>query len=361
MLGGDAHHTVLVKGELIATFLDHLGIVHHFTHLLIYLSILPGLDFALLEQQKAKMSQGQAAADDDLESAFMEASVPVPKKKTRDELVDELKQARSSASATYVTQDGLERAKMAGKFKPIGAPDKPIEKEKTKRKKRANDGAEDGERKKKKRKVESEPAAEAQINRDNNDKLPGQKVFEETPSEDARITRVGSTKEKAPTLLPIDDDDDIFADAGEYQGLEVSDGDDDDEEEEKPKTLSKPSGRHSPPRGSPSNKPTRNWFGEPVELDRPPVSLKPSSIAPAPIVPFSESTSKPQLKVNEQEGDLIEGAKLRGLASSAVPSIKDLLAIDQAAEREEKRKAKKEKKKAKKLTEDAKLNREVKK
>jgi len=35
MLGGDAHHTVLVKGELVATFLDHLVTVHHFTHLLL--------------------------------------------------------------------------------------------------------------------------------------------------------------------------------------------------------------------------------------------------------------------------------------------------------------------------------------
>jgi hypothetical protein len=35
MLGGDALHTVLVKGELLTTLLDHLDIVHQFTHLLL--------------------------------------------------------------------------------------------------------------------------------------------------------------------------------------------------------------------------------------------------------------------------------------------------------------------------------------
>jgi len=32
MLGGDAHHTVLVKGELVAILLDHLDILLQFTH-----------------------------------------------------------------------------------------------------------------------------------------------------------------------------------------------------------------------------------------------------------------------------------------------------------------------------------------
>jgi hypothetical protein len=34
MLGGDAHHTVLVKGEPVAAFLQHLEIVHNLTHIL---------------------------------------------------------------------------------------------------------------------------------------------------------------------------------------------------------------------------------------------------------------------------------------------------------------------------------------
>jgi IK cytokine len=364
MLGGDAHHTVLVKGEFVATFLYHrippgLSTPLHSSSLPPY--YLPGLDFALLEQRKAKLAQSPAAADDDLESAFLEASISVPRKKTREELVKELKQARSSAFAPPA-RDGLERAKMAGKFKPIGAPDKPVEKEKTKKKKRAKDGADNGERKKKKRKIESEPAVttEVQRNGDEDAKTLEQKVSGVTPSGDTEATLPAPTKQKAPTPSPIDDDDDIFADAEEYKGLEVSD--DDDDEEEGPKTPSKPSGRHSPSAGSLSNDPIRNWFGEPVEPDNPPSSSEPPVLTPALVAPSSASSIKPHPRREEHEGDLIEGATLRGLASSTVPSIKDLLAMDEAAEREEKRKAKKEKNKAKKkLSEDTKLDREVKK
>lgn len=298
--------------------------------------------------------QNQAAADDDLESAFLEASVSVPKKRTREELIMELKQARSSASASRVTQDGLERAKIAGKFKPIGAPNKPVEKEKAKKKKRAKDGTDESERRKK-RKIESEPAAEVQTIRNEKDKAPDQKISGGIPNEDAEATQPSPTKQRVPTPPPIDDDDDIFADAGEYKDLEISD------EEERPETQSKFSARHSPPPCVPSNKPTHDWFSGPVEPGKPPAPLKPSSIRPAPVDSSFVSSSKPQSRREEHEDDLIEGAKLRGLASSAVPSIKDILAMDEAAEREEKRKAKKEKKKAKKLSEDAKLNREVKK
>ena len=300
------------------------------------------------------------AADEDLESAFIEASISVPGKKTREGLVKELKLARSSASAAQVAQDGLDRAKMTGKFKPIGAPDKPLEKEKTKKKKRAKDGAEEGERKKKKRKIENEPAAKAERNEDENDKVTEQIVSEAIPNEDSKVTRLGPTKRKAPTPPPLVDDDDIFADAGEYEGLELSEDDDDDDKDERPKTLSKLPGRHSPPAGSVNDRPSRNWFGEPLEPDKTPASIKPSSVPLAPVVSLSASSSMPQSRREEHGADLIEGAKLRGLTSSAVPSIKDLLAIDEAAEREEKRKAKKEKKKVKKLNEEAKLNREVK-
>jgi len=261
-----------------------------------------------------------------------------------------------------VAQDELDRAKMSGKFKPIGAPDKPLEKVKTKKKKRAKDGAEDGERKKKKRRIESEPAAEAQRNGDETDKTLEQKLSGEVPNEDTKVTRLGPTKRKAPTPPPSDDDVNIFADAGEYKGLEISDDDDNDsDKEERLKTLPTPSGRHSPPAGSLSKKLIRNWFGEPVEPDKTPVSIRSSSIAPAPVVSLSTSVSMPQSRREEHGDALIEGARLRGLASSAIPSIKDRLAIDEAAEREEKRKAKKEKQKAKKVSEDAKLNREVKK
>jgi hypothetical protein len=40
MLGGDAHHTVLVKGELVSTLIHYVDIIHHLTHLLFLLAIL---------------------------------------------------------------------------------------------------------------------------------------------------------------------------------------------------------------------------------------------------------------------------------------------------------------------------------
>ena len=40
MLGGDARHTVLVKGELVITLLDHLDTVYHVTPLTYYSSLI---------------------------------------------------------------------------------------------------------------------------------------------------------------------------------------------------------------------------------------------------------------------------------------------------------------------------------
>ena len=53
--------------------------------------------------------------------------------------------------------------------------------------------------------------------------------------------------------------------------------------------------------------------------------------------------------------------RLQPLASSTVPSIREILAADQAAEKEEARKARKEKKKKGKgeMSEEAKINRDL--
>ena len=70
-LGGDSEHTVLVKG----------------------------LDFALLEQTRARVAAEAAATEDvSLEEAYME-SVAQPKKRTREEILRELKSKRGSAPA----------------------------------------------------------------------------------------------------------------------------------------------------------------------------------------------------------------------------------------------------------------------
>ena len=74
-LGGDADHTVLVKG----------------------------LDFALLEQTKAKLAATDSVVDDEvLESAFLEgsSSAPsIPRKRTREDILKELKEKRGKGGA----------------------------------------------------------------------------------------------------------------------------------------------------------------------------------------------------------------------------------------------------------------------
>ena len=137
-LGGDAAHTVLVKG----------------------------LDFALLEQQRAKVSATDAAVDDEaLEAVFNDAGDPsvqpteekiTGKKRTREELLRELKVKRAKgevAPASPVGDKAIEEAKKAGKFKPIGSGFKPIGKTKEGI---ATDGA---VKKKKKRKRKGKASA----------------------------------------------------------------------------------------------------------------------------------------------------------------------------------------------------------
>jgi len=62
-----------------------------------YNSSSSGLDFALLEQQKAKLYESQDVDDEmALEQVFQELSAP--KKPTREELVANLKKSRSKVS-----------------------------------------------------------------------------------------------------------------------------------------------------------------------------------------------------------------------------------------------------------------------
>ena len=61
MLGGDAHHTVLVKGELVTTLLNHLDIVYHIISLTYYSSLIFFQAWTLLclssKGQKCHMSK----------------------------------------------------------------------------------------------------------------------------------------------------------------------------------------------------------------------------------------------------------------------------------------------------------------
>ncbi|KAF7356518.1 hypothetical protein MVEN_00985300 [Mycena venus] len=272
-LGGDSDHSILVKG----------------------------LDIALLEQNKAKASLS-TVDDDSLEQAFMEAaSEPtVPKKRTREDIIRELKEKKGIKSSAPANDDALEAAKKQGKFKPIGF--KPIggAENKPKKKKVKTDGV-DGERKKKKRKVD---AVEQKGETDKADEpAPSSKVTESDPK--------ASSSKLPPPEDDVPDDFDIFADAGEYRGLDLEDEEDEDD-------------------GAAARRVENPELKDGEESAPPPKEMKPT---PGP--------------VDEEEEGEVEQPPMRlvPLASSALPSIKDLLAMDEAANSSNKWKKKKDKKK----------------
>lgn len=302
-LGGDSEHTVLVKG----------------------------LDFALLEQNKARATA--ATEDDDaLEQVFQEASSSLPKKRTREEIVNELKSKRLKGSGTpegdvlKVVDAPLEEAKKAGKFKPIGF--KPI-------------GSADGAKKKKKVKVKAKAKEDAAGVKKKVTTKPVAKPEEGKAPAPSEPATVASTSKNVPSAQPapepepepLDDEFDIFAGAGEYTGVDL--GDDEESEGEISETGSRRARTSATPDAEAA--PSRHWFEtEEEKAQRPPAS-PPRSKSPPP-EPISEEREEGE---EEEEAP----ARLAPLASSSIPSIRDFLAMDAEAEKVEKRRAKKEKKK----------------
>ncbi|KAG7093613.1 hypothetical protein E1B28_007278 [Marasmius oreades] len=313
-LGGDGEHSILVKG----------------------------LDLALLEQNKAKEAMGRAAEEDEqLEKAFMEggkatteAPAPSGKKRTREEIIRELKDKRASAGSTSST---LQEAELnRGKFKPIGL--EPIGTSATEEKAKKRKVKGDGEKKKKKQKVTEEDITEKEKVKAGSD-IQTALVEKQT----LRISSQPKQPEPEPDDLP--DDFDIFADAGDYEGIEL--GDDDEDGEEKDMTEKKveiddllvTNAKLGPGR----------WV-----VDDQGEAIKPEPATSSLIQPTSHgaSTSTPPQAPNDNEDGQLEEEeeevmRLVPLQSSALPSIKDFLAMDEAAEKGEKKKKRKEKKKEK--------------
>ncbi|CCO37693.1 hypothetical protein BN14_11852 [Rhizoctonia solani AG-1 IB] len=314
-LGGDATHTVLVKG----------------------------LDFALLEQQRAR-EESRDDLDDDLESAFqgkpvepasieeVSASTQTQgKKRTRAELLAELRQSRDT-DATQETKastreeeiEALERAKQAGKFKPMGSSSfAPVEKKKKKKKKAAS---EQEQPRTKATKVDPPDAKESIMP----PSIAAAPTKTENAAQDTELKpkASSSTYNSAPTpvpavptvpTVPVEDieEADPFGDVGEYE----PDYGDDSDTETKPKDTLQPS--VAPGR--------RNWFNDP---DPEPEPVKPPT--PPPVVP----------QENEPEAGPSR-ARLESLMSSAMPSISEFLAADKEEEARERKKARKEKNKKK--------------
>ena len=303
-LGGDSEHSVLVKG----------------------------LDFALLEQNKAKTAATSAVEDDEaLEEAFLGAdagtsvdvveSATQPKKKSRQELMAELKEKRGQDRPTenMAADAAIEEAKKAGKFKPIGF--KPIGGDSEGKKRKKKEGS---EKKKKKRKVDEgkDKAADA-----------SDTARPSTPP----LSTTLPEKKKQPEPESLDPDFDIFAGVEEYTG-EMEDDSPEEGKGSSAEGLQEPQEEvDQPKRGG--------WLDEPK-------SPTPHPKEPTP-PPAKERLEGGVEEVEEEPAPM----RLVPLASSF--SVKDILAVDDAVAREEKRKARKEKKKKKaELDAGAKANRD---
>lgn len=266
---------------------------------------------ALLQQEREKAGLLSTNDVDELEQAFAESSSvqhsehAAPTKRTRDDLIRELKQKRlgdAGQSSESIKADlQLEEAKQKGKFKPIGF---------TSTSKRRKDGTGAVEGKKKKRKV------------DDDKKDPGSQVRPlEASNTDTSSAKPTSEPPKPTADEHFDDDFDIFAGAGEYTGVDI---DDHKEPEIPPSQPTEES--HSVP---------QRW----IAMDeREQASQATTSRLP---IPIPENAKEADQEVEEQP------SRLAPLESSAVPSIKELLDMHAAADKYEKKLKRKEKKQKK--------------
>jgi IK cytokine len=269
-----------------------------------------------------------AAAEDALEAVFSEivassSAEPQPStlsepgtKKSRAEILAQLKASRSGSGATIKTEGDSSQTSesvASSKFKPIGF--KPIgAPEGKKKKKKRVDGAPegDGESKKKKRKV---VIAEAPTTKANS-----------APSESKITSNAVPASDSA-----IDDEEDIFADAGEYQGVDLGDSD----EEGDTGDLVTSNGVAETTSDQPSVM-RRGWFeGEPTP---------PPTTHTVPVAEMEEGETLDVPSTGDMEAEE-PPMRLQPLASSALPSVRDMLAADEALEKEEKRRERKEKRK----------------
>ncbi|KAG2157721.1 RED-like protein N-terminal region-domain-containing protein [Suillus bovinus] len=310
-LGGDSEHTILVKG----------------------------LDMSLLEQNKARAAVS-TEDDDTLEQAFIEASSEptAHKKRTREDIIRELKAKRNGeglqsfdTTAEHLEDEArdLEKAKKAGKFKPINFKPIGVQKDDKGTKKRSKEESASRDKKRKKRKVEGKSGSPQPANTISHPEVELPAVV---PTPIAKA--ISQVDQRHPS--PLDDDIDIFAGAGDYEGFPGDDDSDEDGLDSAHNTKSKHSINDSHPSSEPAR--SRGWFGDEHD-DEESIQLLTSTESAAPQLPSSNHTPE----VDEEES-----LRLKPLESSALPSIRDFLAMDAAAEKDDKRKARKEKRKNKK-------------
>ena len=284
----------------------------------------------MLEQNKAKATIS-AEDVDALDQAFLQSSSlhheqAPPKKRTREDIIRELKEQRagkssSDDSASKIAEEVRlpEEVKQRGKFKPIGF--KPIgSSTENKRKQTKIDSLKREEKKKKRKPNEDDPSF-------NNTK----------PSTRSIPASCAPPNELSKPIVPeepIDHDFDIFANAGEYEGIDI--GDDDNELATPPHGDDMEEGKQA----STSSMP-RRWISD----DEPAPSLPSRNILPLASGSKEQSFHRgARSEVDEDIDSDEQPMRLVPLASSVLPSIKDLLAMDKAANSYDKKKIQRDKK-----------------
>ncbi|EMD39090.1 hypothetical protein CERSUDRAFT_112785 [Gelatoporia subvermispora B] len=337
-LGGDSTHTVLVKG----------------------------LDLSLLEQSRARLAASTAVEEDEsLELAFREAAAPsassptvtdtsasAPRKRTREEILAAIKNKRAKTGDKADTTPepvvlkgadvALEEAKKAGKFRPIGF--KPIGGEKKVKKVKAKEKGE------KKRKADAKPGGEQPLTMS---AQAAEAAASATP--EAGPSKPPAAKAPEPELEPLDESFDIFADAGDYTGVDIGDDDESSESDREMRAEEQEEGEERPDAQAPA--PRVRWV-DVEEDDRaspPKAGSVPSELAPKPSKSQSRSPPPAEVRARPPDEQYSDGEeeeerpmRLQPLASSAIPSIRDLLEADKAADKSQKWRDKKGKKKQEK-------------
>ncbi|BGP17611.1 hypothetical protein JCM10213_001262 [Rhodosporidiobolus nylandii] len=317
-LGGDAQHSILVKG----------------------------LDMALLERMKHEQAKKADAALGDVEdeldkaleagpsassssSAAPAAAPEKPRKKTRDELLAELKAMRGGGGA----QPAPAEKEKDPRFKPLGGDVKGKGKEQPAPLgagwRKVAVAAPDGEKKRRKKKkvVPAAPPADTAA------REPG-KALSPAPQPAAP----GPVAPPVPPAPDFNSDDDIFGEAGDYKGLDT-DSDSDTPSSPKPSAP-------APPPPADAGPAKRKYFSDDEEDE--PISTAPSAITDLAAKQAAANAAGPTRRSGGGGGEGEEGEeedvpmRLQGLSGSG-PSVKELLEMDKAAEAEEKRKAKKAK------------------
>lgn len=296
---------------------------------------------------KTQEAQAEAALDDLLEGVSHNAtgkteqpvtesltSASTSKKRTREEILKGLQAGRASQDKTSAKDE--DTALPTSKFRKIGAA--PI--------------TDDSNRPKKKKRRKLEPAVHASEVQLSAPSSATAKVSE--PAEHLIIPSPTHVEEpqaplsqptqhpqndlvtQPPPGLPSDDnDDDIFADAGDYRAF---DDNDDDEASDADMPNANENGNTQPDIAA-SDRPQLNYFDHDSDDEADPLPLVP--------LPSVQVQKEPDSIESKEEKDSNQSSLRLSGFEDGTTDIKALLAADKAAEKEEKRKERKERWRAK--------------